>query len=152
MTQLTVLPDGWMDRDGVMKTLDRSQSTIERMVASGDIETMLKRVAGRKPLRLYRGSDIERIAQEAQRKENRVALRPRVKAPLVSLPTPASEPALPPERRDRLWLSLEEAADASGLSQLFLLGSIDTGKLTAVKGGPHGAWRIRRASLEAFAG
>jgi hypothetical protein len=52
----------------------------------------------------------------------------------------------------QFWLSVEEAAILSGLSPSYLMGIVETGKVAAVKGGPHGAWRIQRKSLEAFAG
>jgi hypothetical protein len=53
---------------------------------------------------------------------------------------------------EKLWLSISEAAALSGLSESYLLTAITDLKVVALKGGAHGAWRINRASLEAFRG
>jgi excisionase family DNA binding protein len=70
------------------------------------------------------------------------------------LAAPDGEAGKPAELRltEKLWLSLEEAAALTGFSVLFLTRKIADGTIAAVKGGPHGSWRIRRASLEAFEG
>lgn len=58
-----------------------------------------------------------------------------------------------------LWLSLEEAASFSGLSVSYIRDSLvashqyqEGQNLIGIRGGPRGAWRINRGSLEAFAG
>lgn len=88
MSQPTVLSDEWMDREEVIKLLGKSQSTIERLVASGDIKTTLKPVPHRKPLRLYWREDIERLTQEIARRDQRAVVRkaraPRSRPPRLS--------------------------------------------------------------------
>ncbi len=137
-----------MDRDEVMKTLGKSQSTLERLVMAGEIKTKLKPVPHRKPMRLYSSEDVERLTQEAARKEARVALRPRSTPPSVAqLPAPSqngTKPAVDPS--EKLWLTVEEA-EYCGLPQGFLLRLARNGDLHAVK---TPQWRIQRASLEEF--
>lgn len=57
-----------------------------------------------------------------------------------------------PKAPPRPWIPLDEAAEWSGLSPGFIVGRIREGKIVAFRAGPHGALRIRRTSLEAFAG
>jgi Helix-turn-helix domain len=52
----------------------------------------------------------------------------------------------------QFWLSLEEAAREFNLSEKYLREAARAGRVLAVNGGPHGALRIQRKSLEAFAG
>jgi hypothetical protein len=54
----------------------------------------------------------------------------------------------------RLWLTLEESAEYSGLPASVLSGFIGDGKLSAMNVGRRrgGQWRIRRLDLEQFAG
>ena len=161
MTLQTVLPEGWLDLTETMKRLGKSQSTVDRLVASREIATKLRPIPGRKPMRLYRQSDIEKLAEEATRREMRSALRHR--APQLNAPESA-RPLLPgtiaPDGKfiervsilQKLWLTLEEAAAYSGLAESYLERAIREGKLRAVKGGAHGAWAIRRENLEGFEG
>lgn len=53
--------------------------------------------------------------------------------------------------KDKLFLTLDEAAIFSGLGKWFLNQAIEAGKLTATKAGPRGSFVIRRADLERFA-
>jgi hypothetical protein len=52
----------------------------------------------------------------------------------------------------RLWLTLDEAAELSGLTAAYIRDRARVGAINAAAGGPYGALRIQRASLEAFAG
>ena len=54
-----------------------------------------------------------------------------------------------PKPAPKLWLSLDDASEFSGLPRAYIAELAASGKLTGVK---RGSWFIHRASLEAFAG
>ena len=53
---------------------------------------------------------------------------------------------------DRLFLSLEEAAEATGMSPNYLKGAVASGALKAKRTGPNGSgkYKIRPADLDAW--
>lgn len=64
----------------------------------------------------------------------------------------AAVPAVPAQ--PRLWMTIAEAAEYSGLPASFLIRLIDGGKLAALDVGPRpgGHWRIAKRDLEAIKG
>jgi excisionase family DNA binding protein len=149
--------DQWVTIEVATKALGRSERSIQRLVQQGALSQRREGVNGQAE-RLYSASDLARIKEQGI--TTMTALVP-VKGGLGrDIPIPAralANLALPPPPEpapaaNALWLSLEQAAEVSGLSESFLRGLIDTEAIAAVKGGPHGAWRIRRASLEEYAG
>lgn len=75
----------------------------------------------------------------------------------LAIAPPIATPPIP--LIEKLWLSIEEAAELSGLSQAFLRDLIveredyQPGEnIVGLRGGPYGRWRILRKSLEAFEG
>jgi hypothetical protein len=160
----TINPD-WLPLDETMARLGKSQSTIERLVGSRALRSMLSPRPGRKPERLYSAEDVERLKEESGAATSRTVTVAK-KAPgalisgdgnvmlssLVPLLTKWLNGGQGTRASEKLWLSLEEATAYSGLAESFLERAIREGKLRAVKGGPHGAWSIQRASLEAFEG
>jgi excisionase family DNA binding protein len=80
--------------------------------------------------------------------EARTAIEPAVRAFLQSMVASVSHPAVPLERR--IFLTLTESAELSGLPAGFLRRLIRDGKLKAIRAGSR--WRIPRVELEALAG
>lgn len=152
----------WVSLPEAAKTLQKSEKTIERLVKAGSIESKLEPRPGRKSERLYRAADIERLAQNGHG-STAVA-----RVPQSAVPAKMAAVQLAPEIMDKfrhvvidgmsayasqvpthlkLWLSLAEAREYSGLSKPTLLQAIRNGKVTAQK---SGGWKIKRASLEAL--
>ncbi len=102
--------------------------------------------ATRKPL--FHAGDIARVKEEGIKTQEGPAA---ALAPIRKLLTGALVPAAPEPPQPKLWLSLEEAAAYSGLEARTLKRLCEEGKLVGIKEWRSG-WKIRRASLEAFAG
>jgi hypothetical protein len=174
-TTHTVLDREWLSAAETLKVLNRSQSTLDRLVAAKDLASKVEPRAGRKPERLYKAEDVQRIAKAA----GETSRAPRGVRP----PTP-SQLAIAPEAisslrdvtagwgnavtsslrelmtewldgrdrigaREKLWLTIDEAVELSGRSRAWLLRVCQEGQLTAEK---DGGWRILRRSLEVFTG
>lgn len=158
------IPPGYCPLAEALKILPVNDSTIERMVRDGRLRSGRIARDRRKPQRVYLIEDLERQAKE---KKARETLRPRdLAAPRSSakpdaiaalmallerllpqqqqLAAPAAPPAAP-----RLWLSLDEAAEFSGLAKCDLLDLCQANVLIARK---SGGWKIQRKSLREFAG
>jgi hypothetical protein len=169
------IPPGYLPLADVVRELGRSDSTIERKVASGELRWQWSKRSGKKPMKVYLAEDVERLKRE---EEGRKAARPpsaiaeprpkpetdallramlaildRVTKPPAQLAAPAPTVAL----KDKLWLSLDEAVAYSGLVRE------DLKKLCRAQFETHneanglyvrksGGWKILRESLEAFHG
>jgi len=178
-TATFVVPPGYLPINDTVGALGRSIKTVERLVAAGELDSKLIAREGRKPERVYSASDIERLKREnMRRRERRLATIPSNRQ--ISAPPPATASvAISPDSltalreamsqlvlqrsavpiSQKLWLTLQEAAEYSGLSQTYLRESCirpgdyrEGENLIGVRGGPHGALRIQRASLDAFSG
>jgi excisionase family DNA binding protein len=158
--EATVIAREYVDLKEAAKLLGKSTKTVERLHVKGELRGRLERREGRKDARTYHAGDLERIKAEhipSSRIPPGAGLRPAKTAELAipektgiilkELARFFQQPAAPAP-----WLSLKEAAEVSGLSESYLRGLIDTEELVAFKAGPHGAWRIRRASLEEWDG
>lgn len=141
-------PDQWVPVDKAMKLLGKGERSIQRLVQQGVLEQRRAGVNGHSE-RLYSTRDLVRIKEQGISSTAALAPVPRPLASVQALPAPEPEPK---PAANALWLSIEQAAEVSGFAPSFLRGLIDTEAIAAVKGGPHGAWRIRRASLEEYAG
>lgn len=161
----------WPSESQAAEMLGTSVKTVLRYANDGKIEMRKRPRTGKKPENVFNPRDIEKLLPKAHvmptgesadseewmnapmGKLNGVARIPEqpitfayVLSELLRRTTP---PAIAPPRP---WITLEEAAEMSGLSTSYLLRQVKEGKVEGVRGGPHGALRIRRASLEAFAG
>lgn len=117
---------------------------------------------GLKPENVFNPGDIERLQPKAHvmppdlpsptAESTQLAPRGVGDSVLAIIRTIAT--AIETERQNvekpRLWLTLEEAAEVSGLRKSYILDRARAGIIDSVRGGPHGALRIRRASLETF--
>jgi Helix-turn-helix domain/MerR HTH family regulatory protein len=157
-----VIDSGWYDADETRTKLGLAERTLRTWVRQGRIQTKMSSVPGKRPQRLYSAADVERLKTSGP---PAVVPKPRPKAEVGKLPIrgglndfltaldkwrgglPALAPPVPAP-----WLTLEEAAELSHLAPAYLRRQIDAKKIKAVPGGPHGALRIHRASLEGFKG
>jgi hypothetical protein len=165
-----VIEGEWLTLAETVRELGKSQSTVERLVGSGALKSKLEPREGRKPERLYSAEDVRRFAGGAEPNtrsvglvksppETRLAIVPDAISAVREVMTEWRNQPPPISIREKLWLTLDEAAELSGLSAGFLRDSMvashnyrEGENLIGIKAGPHGAWRIQRASLEAFAG
>jgi excisionase family DNA binding protein len=160
---VSVLTKEWLTLPEATQHLGKSEKSIERLLKAQELRSRLENREGRKPQRLYHAGDLERIKHEA------------IPASAVE-PTRALAPAKPLEiaigtntvttihdvmtkwldrgatigMRERFWLTLAEAAEVSGIPRTYVKRLCEEGKIVSVRFGR--AWRVRRASLEAFEG
>ena len=149
--------EDWKTQAEAAEILQVSPRTIARLAAQQKLQRGLRRVPGRKPLPVFHPGDIEAIrAETVQVKPFPVSERPEGTA-LARRPNPAAvdliaqlfadQTALPRAVpvEQKIFLTLKEAADYSGLPKAWLLRDIKSGKLQAIKAG---GWRIRRSALD----
>jgi hypothetical protein len=148
MQKAALITREWVGMDEAEILLGKSQKTVERLAAAGELRSMLEPREGRKPQRVYHAGDLQRIKQENIRSQQPEPKQPR----LLAAPAVPNAVATFDVLTKKLWLSLEEAAAYSGFSESALRGMIEQQAVAALKAGPHGAWCIRRKSLEGFAG
>jgi hypothetical protein len=152
----------WLTVEEAAAALERSERSVQRLAQSGEVQ--FKVHEGR---RLYRAADLHRaksegvpaarvdgpipIADQAPGKQlvlpSRILGITRKIATEVSAQLIAARQAV--TAKERLWLSLDEAHDLSGLAKSDLAVLAREGKIVARK---SGGWKFRRASLEAFEG
>lgn len=154
--KVSVIAREWVPLVEAMKALGKSQKTIERLIAAGELRSQLEPRAGRKPERMYHAGDLDRIRQHSitvpaaePKRKQQLAIASDAVTTVRDVVTRWLDRAERVGVRERLWLNLEEAQAYSGLARNDLLALCREGKLTARK---SGGWRIRRASLEEFAG
>jgi hypothetical protein len=156
----TVLEGDWLTLAETVRAIGRSQSTVERLVGSGALKSKLEPRPGRKPERLYNADDVRRLADGHAPPNSRslAVIKPPPESRLaVSKDTISAVRELMTEWRNdpqvpvvsKLWLTIDEAHAYSGRSRRRLLIWCREGKIVAVR---DGGWRIKRTSLEAFAG
>jgi len=154
--------------------LGTSVKTIIRYADAGKIETQKRPRPGKKPENVCNPRDIERLMPKAHvmpaESANGTAIARMSAEPAKTLDPDsvlamirAIATAIETERQivqiPKLWLSLEEAAEYSGLAVRFLRDAIiapenyrEGENLIGIRAGRRGSWRIQRASLEAFEG
>ena len=148
----------WKTQDEAAAILKCSKKTIGRMVEQKKVQRVLRRVPGRKPMPVFNPADIEAIRRETvqiepfpvakqvedlalapQSRQHEAGLLARL---LLDRASPAFAATSP---RHKLFLTLIEAADYSGMPRAWLLQKIKAGELSAIKAR---GWRIRRADIE----
>jgi helix-turn-helix protein len=169
---ISIVPPGYLTREQAMKTLEKSETSIERLVRTGELASKLFPAPGRRPVRYYTAESVEAFKALEERKRAATppsVLRKREEAKEEREPPPRSLALAVPDSAvtflrealerltalkpvavtEKLWLSLDEAAELSGLARADLLRLVKAGTLIARK---SGGWKILRKSLEAFEG
>lgn len=105
----------------------------------GQVETQTDPATRRPALMLHR-ADVEAFKRAQSPASTGVMLRP----------APAAAP--PPDPKP--WVTIADAAEASGLPASVILRLIEAGRLGAIDCGPRpgGRWRVRRADLATVVG
>jgi excisionase family DNA binding protein len=159
----TILSDGWLSLNETMRTLGKSQRTIQKLVKAKHLKSKRLPRDGRGPEPVYWGADVERLAGESPKPQ---PAEPKLPAKVsIVAPKPAAQivetaaivkvlcEQFRAEREHEHateFLTLPEASSLLRLPKAHLLRAIVDGRLAAVKAG--GSWRIRRSTLEAFEG
>ena len=147
----TILDD-WFTKSQAAAFLQVSEKTIERLATKGEIRRASRKRPGVRPLPVYDPDDLQQI------KDSQI---PRVE--IVSQAEAPQRPALVPRAdllpsllqtlfpsdhlplRDKLFLTLKEAARFAGLPQATIRRLIHSAAIPAVKAG---GWRIKRSDME----
>ena len=143
----------WYSEKRTATALGVSTRTVRRMAEDGTLRRAYRPLKGRKPESVYHPEDVEREQQRIRRPapvedtqrpgpEPTDALRPGIQEALerfseIMRHAPLAAPPL--------WMSIETAAEYSGLSQALLRRLVTAGILPAI--GDH-AIKIRRADLD----
>lgn len=149
----------WLTKKEAADTLNIGEKTIERYVAKGKIQQSWRKVEGRRPIAVYNPTDIEKLKPEHFRAEF-VEIEPETKAVAKAAPPPlaarngaemfqflaaAMGSAQTVALKEKLFLTVEEAAAYSGLPQAYLRRLIAEEKLAVIRSGKS---FIRRKDLE----
>ena len=145
-------PLDWFTKSQAAATLQVSEKTIERLATKGDIRRATRKRPGVRPLPVYDPDDLQKIKDsqiprveiisQAEAPQQRPALVPRADL-LPSLLQTLFPSDLP--LRDKLFLTIKEAARFAGLPQATIRRLIHAAAIPAVKAG---GWRIKRSDLE----
>ena len=153
----TANADQWKTRAEAAASLECSEKTVDRYATQGRIQKLMRPNPGRRKTPVFNASDIERLrADSAQIDAFPV---PAGRASLLPLEQPGNAPALaalidfaahmaaPPAVRvkDKIFLTLREAAAYTGLTRASLRRRIQDETLEAFK---DGGWKIRRNHLD----
>ena len=143
--------DNWPTKTQAAAFLKISEKTIERLAAKGELRRESRKRSGVRPLVVYHPDDLQQIKDSqtpnveimAQADpQQQTALVPRADLPSLLKNLFPSDPPL----RDKLYLTVTEAARYAGLPKITIRRLIRSAALPAVKAG---GWRIKRSDLEA---
>jgi predicted DNA-binding transcriptional regulator AlpA len=116
----------WISKPEACKLTGLSLKTIERLVTAGKIRMAYRRVPGRRPLAVLNPVDLETLAPQPAQP---VTLPVKPVDVLSMLLQASSRVSL----KDKLFLTVKEASELSGLSQAFLRRQIEAGSLPALR-------------------
>ena len=143
--------DEWFTKSQAAAVLQVSEKTIERLARKREIRRETRKRPGVRPLPVYDPDDLQKV-KDSQIPQVEVVPQTEVGqtqalAPRADLPSflQALFPAADMPLRDKLFLTIKEAARYSGLPQSTIRRLIHSGKIPAVKAG---GWRIKRSDLE----
>ena len=154
-------PDEWVSKADAARIIGCSEKTIERLAIQKKIQKIMRRIPGRRSAPAYHRGDIDAIAAKTAHIEPfpaRAALAPPPGSALV--PRDPERPGMaemffqvmtsglpraPLSPLNKIFLTLKEASEYSGMSRGWLIAKIKAGELPAFKAG---GWKIRRADLE----
>ena len=144
--------DDWKTKEEAAQLLQIGFKTVERYARAKKLRRKYRRIPGRRPLPVYHPEDIDRISRET------IPLAP-VEPPPSQALTRRLDPAAflsaliensngqPPKVRlsEKLYLTLNEASEYTGLSKTLLRRKIHDEELPALK---DGGFKLRRRDLE----
>lgn len=141
----------WLPKAEAAELLGVSTREIERKAASGRIQTKRVRLPGdRSDRTVYSGEDIERVKREREQGVMQLAPRTPLASSAMQEQTLAAvlKAALAPPTQPKPWMTLDEAAEYSGLTER-QIRKLD--RTQVLRGwGVAGNRRISKASIDAF--
>jgi excisionase family DNA binding protein len=152
---------GWPTIPEAAVFLAVSPRTIERKAERGEIDVRKRERPGKKPENVVNPADVERlrpkshvvvrhVMNEEPQTDGMPAKPFDVLGALIALVTQQQKLLTAPAPCP--WITVQEAAELSGLSAAFIRRQIAETRIAATRGGPHGALRVHRASLMEFRG
>lgn len=155
----------WYTQEETMQRLGIAERTLREWCQLGRIAFRTAQNAGKRPRRLYKKSDVDKLAEiglatpNAKESKPGGAIEPRrphrgpdVVSILAQLLVEMKKepPALPaPAAPPPLWITIDEAHELTRMSKAYLIKLCQDGKVKAVKAP---GWLIRRRSLEEYDG
>jgi excisionase family DNA binding protein len=150
----------WQTKAEVRSQTGISERTLERKIQAGELRREFRNVPERKPIAILHPEDVKKLTDKTLTpipmkkaangaKANGVnngGMVPHTGKPDLAALLAALSPSRPTVK-DRLYLTIPEASDYSGLPQSFLRAKVHTKALPALKAG---GWRIKRSDLERF--
>src|SRR5262245_60680298 len=133
----------WPTLTEVVERTGISERTLHRKIAAGELRREYRRIPGRKPLPVL---DPEQAKELEQSVLHPISANLPAKAPqpdMAALLAAFNSIAVPVHRK--MYLSLDEASELSGLPRAYLLRKVRSKEIPAVK---VPGWRIKRADLE----
>lgn len=178
-TVITTSRESWLTKQQAAQVLGVAEKTIDRMAKAGELHKEILKRPRQAPIVVFHPGDVNRAkaAREAQQSpapfvmsEKESGLSADVSGrPVSDVSRSMSEVSVPwsdswirdmstrlsnlskifPAEPTNLWLTLQEAADYSGLPAAVLVDFINSGRLPALDIGRRrgGHWRIRKVDL-----
>ena len=147
--------ENWMTKAEVRLKTGVSERTLERKIQAGELRREFRNIPGRKPLAILNPEDVKKLTEKTlspipmKKAATETAITQRGLLPKPDrADTTAFLAALSPSRLTvdkKLYLTLKEAAEYSGLPITYLKRKVQEKGIPAVK---IGGWRIRREDLE----
>jgi excisionase family DNA binding protein len=147
----------WLTRAKTAELLDCSEKTVDRLAARGELQRRLRPAPGRRPEPVYHPSDVERLAEGRSRpfvlppakaaEQNSLAVAGQDVLRTYEILERLLQPPAP-AKVERLWLTVDEASETSGLSRTLLRRAVRGGALRAVRDGRQ--WKVRAQDLRKF--
>lgn len=155
----TPVPE-WIDKEAVARRLKISERTANSLAEKGIIKARKVRSANNQLVWMFHSGDVERYAFERDHPETIAVVKQASQSLQPALPAPPPDNI--PSYIMRPWLTLEEAAEYSGLTKRWLLaqaersenlaqGTIPGPDILSIrdmgKHSPGGRWRFHRETL-----
>jgi excisionase family DNA binding protein len=129
----------WLTKPEAARAVGVSIRSIERLVEKGKVKQRFLKVVGRRPIAVLRPADVEKAKQETINQippaitQEVTALLPRAVQSSDLVTTIANSLALLQGKELKMFLTLDEAAELTGLTRTFLERLIHDGKLPAIR-------------------
>jgi excisionase family DNA binding protein len=129
----------WFTKQEAAQIIGCSIRSVERLVERGELKQKFLRVANRRPIAILDPAGVEKAKQKTvaaippAMTEHGTALLPRTVQSSDVMTTIASSVALLQGKELKMFLTLQEAADFTGLTRTFIERLIAEGKLPAIR-------------------
>jgi hypothetical protein len=128
--------DAWVAKPEAVRLTGMNERTLEKKVKAGELRREYRPIPGRKGLPVYHPDDIQKLTERA--------LKPIVLRTPARKPPTVPAPVFTPVYR-KVFLTLQEAVDYSGLPKAYLKRCLAEGTIAGAK---VPTWRIKREDLQ----